>query len=182
MRFRFNEKKAAQAAAFLLSRHQGRMNYTVLLKLLYLADRKALIERGLPITGDAMVSMPNGTALTTVCDLLRDEVTGHERIWFKFVSPPQGYDVSAAGNQDIDELSQYELDVLEIVDRERGHLNWLQIVDYTHALPEWDNPGRSSKPILPERILQLAGISEEEISRLGEEAEAFNAFDSMAGR
>ena len=42
----FDESKATEAAVFLLSRSDQTMNYMKLIKLLYLADREALIRWG----------------------------------------------------------------------------------------------------------------------------------------
>jgi hypothetical protein len=46
----FNERKATQAAARFLKLAGGKMDYRKLMLLLYLADRKALLTRGRPIT------------------------------------------------------------------------------------------------------------------------------------
>ena len=46
----FNEAKATQAAARLLFLRGGTMSYVKLIKLLYLADREALIRWGRPVT------------------------------------------------------------------------------------------------------------------------------------
>ncbi len=54
---RFNERKATQAAAYLLQMRGGTMSYMKLIKLLYLADRAALVRFGRPITTDRYVSM-----------------------------------------------------------------------------------------------------------------------------
>ena len=78
MEFFFDERKAAQAASVLLDRHEGRMPYIKLLKLLYLADREALIETGLPITGDRFVSLKFGPVLSRVLDLIKDSSPGRE--------------------------------------------------------------------------------------------------------
>jgi hypothetical protein len=40
-RYQFNEQKATQAAAFLIAANGGQINYMKLIKLLYLANRKA---------------------------------------------------------------------------------------------------------------------------------------------
>lgn len=50
MRLILNKVKAAQAAAHLVCVHKGPLDTIVLLKLLYLADRKALVDSGYPIT------------------------------------------------------------------------------------------------------------------------------------
>src|SRR5437899_2065419 len=109
MRFAFNEKKATQAAAYLLVRHGNRMNKMVLLKLLYLADRASLVECGQPITGDRMVSMPHGTVLSMVLDRLNAGGLEQGSPWAETISPPEGYDVRLIGSPGTDELSRYEL-------------------------------------------------------------------------
>ena len=70
MRFLFDERKAAQAAVYLIKKRSDQINYMKLNKLLYLADRKALFEAGQPITGDRMVSMPKGPVLSDILDLI----------------------------------------------------------------------------------------------------------------
>jgi hypothetical protein len=57
---RFDAEKVTEAAAFLLQLRGGRMHYIKLLKLLYIADRQAFSEWGIPISNDNYVSMDNG--------------------------------------------------------------------------------------------------------------------------
>jgi hypothetical protein len=59
IKFVFNPKKAAQAAAYLLKLNGGKMDYRRLLTLLYLADRKMLITHGRTITGDQFINVPD---------------------------------------------------------------------------------------------------------------------------
>ena len=47
MKLRFNEAKAAQAAARLLKLRGGRMSFLKLIKLLYIVDREALLRLSL---------------------------------------------------------------------------------------------------------------------------------------
>ena len=68
MRFFFDINKATQAAAHLVYLQGGKINLMALIKLLYLADREALLETGYPITGDQMVSMPHGPVLSRIYD------------------------------------------------------------------------------------------------------------------
>jgi hypothetical protein len=56
----FDERKATEAAAYLLRLRGGRMSYLKLIKLLYLADREALSRWGFSVTNDRHVSMPHG--------------------------------------------------------------------------------------------------------------------------
>jgi len=50
---RFNEQKATELAAYFLKSGGGSMPYLKLMKLLYLADRKAIELDGSPITESA---------------------------------------------------------------------------------------------------------------------------------
>jgi hypothetical protein len=59
IRFVFDEKKALQAAAYLLKLNGGTMDYRKLVTLMYLADRELLITIGRTITGDEMVNIPD---------------------------------------------------------------------------------------------------------------------------
>jgi uncharacterized phage-associated protein len=172
MRFIFDERKAAQAAAFLLSRHEGHLNYMKLIKLLYLADRRALIARGLPITGDRMVSMPKGPVLSGILDLINWGSIDEQSPWLEYISVPSEYEISLL-NPDIDykALSRYEKRLLTETDERFGDYDKWSLVRYTHTLPEWTDPKGSSLPIDPADILRLENRSEKEIAEFKEEAE-----------
>jgi uncharacterized phage-associated protein len=172
MRFRFNERKAAQAAAHLLQLHGGRLNYMVLIKLLYLADRQVLLKCGRPLTGDRFVSMDHGPVLSIVLSLIN--MGRHERQspWFEYISGPSEYEVALLErNPDTDELSEYELQVLENVNAEFGDMDKWDLVEFIHTLPEWENPDGSSIPIEPEKIMRLMGLSDDEIEHRVNDAE-----------
>ena len=64
----FDEKKATQAAACFLKLADGGLNYMVLIKDLYLADRQALAGWGRSITNDKYYSMKCGPVLSNVLD------------------------------------------------------------------------------------------------------------------
>lgn len=53
----FQEPKAAQAAAFMLYKANGRLEVLKLMKLMYLAERESFLRFGEGLTGDALVSM-----------------------------------------------------------------------------------------------------------------------------
>src|SRR5207249_3792384 len=81
-RIRFNERKATQAAAHLLRLRGGSMSYLKLIKLLYLADREALLRWGRPISTDCYMAMDRGPVLSRVLDLATDgEDPGTPSIW-----------------------------------------------------------------------------------------------------
>ena len=172
MRFTFNERKTAQAATHLLSLNGGQMEYIVLIKLLYLADRRALIDHGLPITGDRMVSMPHGPVLSRVLDRIHTGPTPGACEWYEHVTEPDGYVVRAHDSgAATDELSRYEAGVLDEVFRKYGALGKWDLVAFTRTLPEWEDPHGSSVPIAPESILRAVGKSDAEIEAATEVAE-----------
>lgn len=164
MRFPFNERKAAQAAAFIVERHGGVFNYISLIKLLYLADRTALIESGVPITGDAMVSLPKGPILSNVKNCLNNAL-GCGKVWTKFVSTRDDENkvslVTAEPSRD--ELCDYEIEVLARVYAEHGKKTPGQLITFCHGLPEWEDPHGSARPILLEKLLLCADVPEERI-------------------
>ena len=181
MKFFFDERKAAQAASILLDRHGGRMPYIKLIKLLYLADREALIESGLPITGDRFVAMKYGPVLSRVLDLIKEPNPAEDSIWHGYVSR-EHFDAVLVGSSESDRLSEYGEGVLESIFASHGCLEEWDVVARTHALPEWTDPGRSAIPIDPEEILRYAGCSEEEIALLASQAKAtYQMRTHMAG-
>lgn len=173
MRFVFNEQKAAEAAAHLLRRAGKPVPYLKLLKLLYLADRDTLIDRGFPITGDKMVAMPKGPVLSNILNRITDgPVPQAPSPWFEYVSPPEGYAVRLLQEPpDEGELSDYELSMLDAVFERYGEVDRWALVELTHELPEWTDPEGSSILIDPADILRHVGKSEEEVAAMVEEAE-----------
>ena len=179
MKFVFDERKAAQAAAHLLHRHGGSMPYIKLIKLLYLADRRAFIETGHPITGDRLVSMKNGPVLSNVLDLIRHTGGRDHSVWHEYVSDADArYAVTATCPSELaevdDELSEYERGLLDAIFLEHGGANEWDLVNYTHTLPEWTDPKQSSAPIDPRAILKSEGFTKKEIARVESEVTAFH--------
>lgn len=170
MRFVLNREKAAQAAAYLVKLHGGQINLMALIKLLYLADRTALIETGFPITGDQMVSMPHGPVLSQIYDSAKWEIEGDP--WNSYISERTGHEVFLVNeNPSRGELSDYEIRVLEVIHSEFGHMNQFKLRDLTHDLPEWRDPQGSSLPIDPLTILRAVGRSGEDIAQLSQQSE-----------
>ena len=166
----FNERKATQAAAYLLKMRGGRMHYMKLIKLLYFADRTALARYGRPITTDRYVSMDRGPVLSHVLDLATDgDAPGQEPIWGKAISEPTNYQVSLREDPGDDELSEAEIWVLAEVFKSYGYMNRWQLVELAHKLPEWRDPEGSAIPISYRDILKAEGIAEDEIAAIEEE-------------
>ena len=176
IRFEFDERCAAQAAAHLLDAIGGEMPYLKLIKLMYLAERRSLADDGYSITGDRIVSMPKGPVLSRTLDLIKahDHAAGAE--WPKYVTAPEDYSVRSTGEGCRDGLSDYDCDLLEEVAKEFGHLTEWELVEHTHDLPEWRDPAGSSAEINPAEIMRIAGHSEDEIAAVAEQLDVERAF------
>ena len=169
----FNEAKATQAAARLLTLRGGTMSYVKLIKLLYLADRDALIRWGRPITADRYVSMDNGPVLSRIYDLIRDEPPPNSfRMWRKFISDPEDYEVRLLGDPGSGELSRPEQELIDEVFAQHGRQNRWTVVNYTRSLPEWTHPDGGALPIEYRDILRAGHKTEEEISAVEEALES----------
>src|SRR5580658_10497524 len=92
IKFKFDERKAAQAAGRLISQGGGEMNYMALLKLLYLIDREALVRWGKTITGDQFVAMKHGPVLRRIFDLVTQKKQEPSRTaWHDLIPRPAPY-------------------------------------------------------------------------------------------
>ena len=122
VRLKFNEAKAAEAAARLIHLAGGSMNYMKLIKLLYLADRKALEEWARPISSDRYVAMKNGPVLSRVLNLIRSRVVDVPGPWRHLISPPDDYTVSLVTDEPPPggELSKAEERLIDNVFAEHG--------------------------------------------------------------
>lgn len=182
MRFAFDEEKTTQAASHLLKKFGGRHNLMVLLKLLYFADRRSLVETGHPITGDRMGSMRYGPVLSGTYALVNEGPPPGDSPWYKAIGARNGYEVSLTRDPGSSALSEYEISLLDELFLQYGHLDQWKLSEISHTFPEWTDPGRSFLPIDPATILESAGFSSEEIQRVTEEAEeeyAFRAFRAV---
>ena len=142
-----------------------------LIKLLYLADREALLRWGRPITTDCHVSMARGPVLSKTLNLITEgNKPGVFSQWFNHISAPSNYEISLVTDCDKDELSLAEEDLIQEIYGRLGHLDQWQLVDYTHDYcGEWQDPNGSAIPITYSDILRAGNKDESEISAIREE-------------
>jgi uncharacterized phage-associated protein len=176
----FKEKKATEAAAFLLKLRGGKMSYLKLIKLLYLADREALSRWGFSLTNDTHVSMPHGPVVSNTYNLMIDEAD--KPFWSRYITPPLGeYEIALREDCPTDELSRAEEKLLTEIFEQYGHLTRWQLRDFTHTLPEWHDPHGSSVPISVREILQATGVSPADIEIITNEIEGAEHTDQILG-
>lgn len=181
----YTARKAAQMAAFFTQKQGGSINVLKLTKLLYLADRESIAQYGLPISFDHPVSMPMGPVLTRIRDLTEGGCARSDQAqWDEWISDKSQHLVSLTRTfdlGDLDELSEADIDVLETVWRNFGHMDRYTLRTYTHEhLPEWEDPKGSMIPMSEERRLTAILGDPEEAAVLAEEIEAMRQLGRCA--
>jgi uncharacterized phage-associated protein len=178
MNMLFNEDKTTQAAAFLLGLAPNkRMPYMSLLKLLYLSDRKALLDSGRTITFDQMVSMDFGPVLSKTLNLIIGENKYYtsDGSWSNIISPPLGdFEIELRNTPNDDKLSEYEEEILSNIYENYGHIDKWTLSKLTHDLPEWVDPKGTSIPIRYPDILKYENRSDIDIQHIKNELEVLN--------
>lgn len=176
----FREDKVTQAAALFLNLGGGTMYHLKLMKLLYLADRRALIALGRPITYDSYVSMDHGPVLSTTLNLIHGDVqsTGP---WEKAIDVPLNNKVSLREDPGDNKLSEAEVELIKDVFDEHGAKSRWDLRDFTHTLPEWQDPKGSTIRIEYKDILSHEGKTDAEIASILEEIEGLALMDKYLG-
>lgn len=152
------------------------------MKLMYLADRENLARYGTPISYDHIVSMPHGPVLSQIYDLTSGAVPGSAGAkWAEWITDVENYDVRVKrhfSRDDLDELSDTDLEIIDGVWRNFGHMDQWELVDYTHEYcSEWKDPDGSSCPIRDNEVLLAVGYAPQEATELGEAIEIQRRLD-----
>jgi uncharacterized phage-associated protein len=166
-RFEFDERRAAAAAALLLKLDDGAMDYMRLLKLLYIAERRALERWGKPIIGDRYYALDQGPILSNTLDLCKYQSRG---VWSEQIKRVGLWAVQLQAEPDLGPLSESEVALLEEVSRIYRDKDQWELSEETHKFPEWKPPRGSRVEILPEDILRALGKSTEEIAEALQES------------
>ena len=186
IKFEFDEVKATQAAARLVSNAGGQMSHLKLVKLLYIIDREAFARWGRPVSGGSYYSLPLGPVTSEILDRMR-VIEGLEdespTFWLRHLTKIGNEmrlkaDMAPPGT---DELSPAEIELIDEIAHTYRELTRWETRDRTHEFGEYDDPHGSRRPIAVEDILRHVGETEEEISELRAEAEHLRQVDSMIG-
>ena len=178
--YRFDELKATQACGALLERAGGTSNYTRILKLLYLADRRSMEATGYPITGAWFVNMRNGPVLSEVYACIMGGRNGGP--WTRYIAREGRYDIRLLQRTNRDELCDFHMEVLkELADRYDSS-DFRKMIDVVHALPEWKiAEAAGSRVIRAADVLRILGFDEEDISAVAQENAHIQAADRFFG-
>lgn len=163
----FNEKKAAQVAAFFLQCGGTKLNLLKLMKLMYLAERRSLEEYGEPMIGDMLCSMEHGPVLSHTLNHMNGFRESSPNGWDSWVSDRADHELALKKKiKDVKEelslLSDADIEILQQLWEKYGHLTGYQLRDLTHEIcTEWEDPDNSSIPIPYSRLLRCVGYSQD---------------------
>jgi uncharacterized phage-associated protein len=187
----FNEKKAAQAAAYFLFRAGKPLSILKLMKLLYLAERRSFEKYGEPMIGDRLVSMPHGPVLSSTYNHMNGELESVKGGWDFWIADRAEHDLALRNpktlkspEKDLSELSEADLEILAEIWGHFGRMSGMRLRDYTHMhCPEWKDPEGSMIPVRPEELFAALNFTDEQtkvaLARLYAEDEINKVFASL---
>lgn len=175
-------EKLIEAVNYILKKYDYSLNFTKLIKLLYLADRQAIDETGMSITGDNYVAMNLGPVLSSLYDLIKNRYKDLrvQSLWnCRFITSSN--EIKATSNKIKDNLlSIYEKKVLSKIDRKFHNFKYSSLINYVHNnCPEWTPPNGKSLPITLESILKALGKPQDEIEFILAEDEFYRKEEEM---
>ena len=148
------EKQAAQMAAAFIIRAGRPLGKIRLLKLMYLAERESMVRPGFPIVCDNIYAMREGMGLSRTYDLMiGKEGTPTDGEWTKHIARTSlGLNVCQGVNDEaLDGLSQNDIEVVDKVWAQYGHLDRDALVHEVHQLKEWkehwEDPARRRQSV-----------------------------------
>lgn len=162
-------RKLSQIVHHVLSKSGYRVNYTWLIKVLYLADRSGLEQWDTAISEDAYCSMDQGPVLSGLYDLIRGKFRwAREQAAWDSRFYRDGYDLVSIVKEpvELDELSDREVDLIDRIEATYHNTPWKDMVDLLHdrtRFPEWTPPAGTSLPLPIEEILRALGRNDEDI-------------------
>lgn len=163
---KFNEKKAAQVAAFFIFNAGGTIDILKLMKLMYLAERESFTKFGEPIIGDKLFSMDHGPVLSSTLDHINNMIESEADGWESWISDRENHLLSLRKpgdpTRELTQLSDADIEILNKVWAERGHLTGSQLRNLTHQIcSEWEDPDHSATLIPYSRLLKCVGYEPE---------------------
>lgn len=171
MNFRINPEKALEVCARITGNSGGQVEYLRLIKLVYLADREAILKLGRPIVGGRYWSMPLGPTIGEVMDLAKERLF---HSWKSFLSEPEnGRNIRLLNSHQLDNLSEKEVEIIDSVVSFHKTRTTGGLVKWCHEnCGEYEEVKSGRKSIRAEAILEKEGVSPERVSKFIERSES----------
>ncbi len=158
LKYSFDNRKATQAAAFILRQAGDKgISKGKLVKMLYAADRRQMKRIGKPITGDRLVAMEHGPVLSKILDYVDGDVVN--AYWATYIEKanPHNHHVHLKADAPTDLLTEKEKEALTTAYEFFKDMSWDDVRNYCHKnFKEWTDPNGSSKAIDHEDLLRAA--------------------------
>jgi uncharacterized phage-associated protein len=166
----FRSEKAAQACAFFASKNGGHIEKMALAKLLYIAERESIKQRGRPLLYDEYYSIKHGP----VCSSALNGINGNidQGVWSKYIRLEGASDVVVQPNapDGLEEMSNSDLRLLEKVFADFGTKTARQLRAWTHSkenCPEYTEVESGRIPISLEDVVRaVSDLHPRDISRV----------------
>ncbi len=177
IKFPYNRDKAIQVALWLLNRHGGTLDKLKLVKLIFFADRKHLARYGKPIVGGNYCAMKFGPVLS---EFLDDLNKAQKKGTFPFESTTTNkVYTNVQPNEEL--LSESDIKILEMVDKNYGRLDPFKLAKITHALKAWEknypNPNDNTSYPLPYEDFFLDEEDDSMLEIIKDDQEAWIGFE-----
>lgn len=162
----YEPRKAAQLiAALILRAGEQSLNVLKTVKLVYLIDRESISRFGFPVLDEKRFSMPQGPVNSLTLRHINGEYDLRECGWADILQDRDNHQIAVADAgmviDDLDELSDADLECVEAVWNKFGHMSQWQLRDWTHDpnnIPEWEDPNGGSNEIPLRRIFQAINV------------------------
>ena len=167
-----NFEKLKQVVNYVLAKFDYRLNYTKLIKLLYIADRESLRKWDFAISGDSYCSMPKGPVLSGLLDLIKERYNDElKQVEQNTAFYKNGYDLVSRFEDKFsaDELNKAEMTVLDEVIEKYKDASYYELIDLVHTFGEWNsNAEKLNTSLVLEKtaILKSLGKTDEEIRNI----------------
>ncbi|WP_321845818.1 Panacea domain-containing protein [Paraburkholderia bannensis] len=169
----YDERKAADAAMYLLVRARAPMNAAKLNRLLYLAERESFAQNAEPLTGDQLQVFEKAPILLSTYQRLAGDVPG----WEDRISNLANHEVevrrpifSEAPEEYFERstrLSEADISVLDSVWDQFGGRDHHSLADYIHMnCHEWTDKDGLPSTVSHERLFQALGFSADVVAEL----------------
>lgn len=141
VQFKFSQRKAQIAVAYLASKRLPELTVGKICKLLFLADKLHLVQTGRTITGDDYYAFNHGPVPSKTYDLLKPDHRDH----VEFVAPllidsrfehPR-FSLRESAKIDFSYLSKSDIRALDVTIDRYGPRTFAELRALTHEMPEY---------------------------------------------
>jgi uncharacterized phage-associated protein len=144
----FKASKAAQQCAYFAAQERAGVEKLKLIKLIYLAEREFVSRHGHPMLYDELFSLPHGPICSSTLNGINGE--NNSDVWSSYIkrSGKVVTPTKSLARSDLDQVSDAEIDVLETIWKQFGHMTSSEIRRYTHDhCPEYTEIEKGRIPI-----------------------------------